>query len=78
MPKKKVLIKVERQKRGKMRYFTHSITTDGETFITVSVDDTEGGFEWTPNKSMCKEFFRKIKAQSALKNKAVVNTKKSK
>jgi hypothetical protein len=55
------IIEVKRQKRGKMRYFEQSISTDGKTFIEVKHDDNDGGFEWELNKSMAKEFFRKLK-----------------
>ena len=55
------LIEVKRLKRGKMKYFEQSITTDGETFINVKHEDNEGGFECEFNKSMTKEFFRKLK-----------------
>lgn len=61
MKNKVQIIEVKRQRRGKMRYFEQSISTDGKTFIEVKYDDNDGGFEWTLNKSMSKEFFRKLK-----------------
>lgn len=61
MKNKVKMIEVKRLKRGKMVYFEDSITTDGKTFITVKHEDNEGGYEHEFNKSMTKEFFRKLK-----------------
>lgn len=52
---------VKRLKRTKMRYLEQSITTNGKDFITVYVDDNDGGFEHTFNKTMSKELFKKLK-----------------
>lgn len=64
MKNKANIIEVKRLKRGKMKYFEQSITTDGETFISVKHEDNEGGCEFEFNKSMTKEFFRKLKKQN--------------
>jgi hypothetical protein len=60
------LVEVKRLKRGKMKYFESRISTDGKTFIRVKYEDNEGGFEWELNKSMTKEFFRKLKKLNEL------------
>jgi len=57
-------IEVKRLKRGIMKYFEQSIVTDGATFINVKVEDNDGGFEHEFNKSMTKEFFRKLKKKN--------------
>lgn len=54
-------IEVKRLKRSGMRYLKQSIWTNGSDEITVTVDDNDGGFEHTFNKSISKEFFRKLK-----------------
>ncbi len=61
MKNKVKIVEVKRLKRSKMKYFTQSIETDGLTFITVKHENNDGSFEHTFNKSMTKEFFRKLK-----------------
>lgn len=66
MKNKVGIIEVKRLKRGKMmKYFTRSLSTDGITFIKVSYEDGEGKIQWQLNKSMTKEFFRKLKKKNA-------------
>lgn len=48
-----------------MTYFQQSIVTNGVDFILVQVEDKEGGFEFTFNKSMSKELFKKLKQKYA-------------
>lgn len=61
-------IEVKRLKRQKMKYREQSIVTNGVDFIAVKYEDEGGGFEFEFNKSMSKEFFRKLKKQQNASN----------
>lgn len=63
MKSKVNIIEVKRLKRGGMLFFEQSIKTNGVDFIEVKYEDKDVGFSHIFNKSMCKEFFRKLKNQ---------------
>jgi hypothetical protein len=46
-----------------MVYYQQSIVTDGISIITVKVENKDGNFEHTFNKSMCSELFKKLKSK---------------
>jgi len=61
------IIEVKRLKRSSMVYREQSIVTNGVDFITIKYWDGNelGGYaKFTFNKSMTKEFFRKLKKKN--------------